>query len=176
MTILTTILLVLAAIIALFLIAGLFMGKTYNIHREIIIDVPQQKAFDYLKLLRNQDNFNKWVMVEPNMKKQFTGTDGTVGFIYAWKGKKAGEGEQEIKALIEGRKIETEIRFVKPFAGIAPHADFTTESLLDNQTKVSWTNESQIKYPLNGMLPIIEKMLAKDMDTSLLTLKKLLEK
>lgn len=39
-------------------------------------------------------------MTDPNMRKNFKGTDGTVGFCYAWDGnKKAGKGEQEIIAL-----------------------------------------------------------------------------
>jgi len=41
-----------------------------------------------------------------------------------------------------------EIRFVRPFARIA-HAEMTTEPLPDNQTKVSWSTSSKIKYPLN---------------------------
>ena len=43
-------------------------------------------------------------MVDPNMKKEFKGTDGTTGFIYGWNGnKKAGEGEQEIKNMVAGK-------------------------------------------------------------------------
>ena len=176
MNILITILLVLAGIIALLLIFGLFMRKDYNIRREVTINAPRQNVFDYLRQLKNQDNFNKWVMVDPDMKREFKGTDGTVGFIYGWNGnKRAGEGEQEIKTIDEGKNIETEIRFVRPFPGIA-RANMVTESVTGNQTKVTWSNASTMKYPMNIMLPMIEKMLGKDMDTSLSTLKNILEK
>jgi hypothetical protein len=152
------------------------MKKGYNTHSEIIIDVNLQKVFDYLKHIKNQDNFNKWIMVDPGMKKEFKGTDGTVGFIYAWNGnKEAGEGEQEIKAIKEPASIETEIRFVRPFAGIA-NAKMTTEPISANQTKVTWNTASSIKYPLNIMVSMIVKMLEKDMATSLATLKNTLEK
>lgn len=175
MNTLITVLLALAGIVALFLILGLFMRKGYNIRREVIIDAPLQTVFDYIKHLKNQDNFNKWVMVEPEMNRDFKGTDGTVGFIYGWNGKKAGEGEQEIKAIVEGKKVETEIRFVRPFAGVA-HAGMATEPVSENQTKVTWSNASEMKYPMNIMLSMIEKMLEKDMDTSLSNLKAILEK
>jgi hypothetical protein len=176
MNILITILTVIAGIVALLLIIALFSKKGYNTYREIVINVPIQTAFDYLKQIKNQDNFNKWIMVDPDMKKEFKGTDGNVGFIYAWNGnKEAGEGEQEIKAITEGKNIEMEIRFVRPFAGIA-HANMTTESLSGNQTKVSWTTASEMKYPLNIMLPLIVKMLEKDMGISLTTLKNIIEK
>lgn len=164
-----------AGILALLLIITLFTKKGYDIHREITIDASRQKVFDYLKQLKNQDHFNKWVMTDPDMKREFKGTDGTVGFIYAWNGnKKAGEGEQEIKALEEGKKMETEIRFVRPFAAIA-YAAFSTESVSGQQTKVTWSNASTMKYPLNIMISMVEKMLAKDMDTSLVNLKNILE-
>ena len=171
-----TILSIVVGIIVLLLAIAIFMTKGYKTHSEIIIQAPKQKVFDYIKQIKNQENFNKWVMMDPDMKKELKGTDGTVGFIYAWNGnKEAGEGEQEIKTITEGKNIETEIRFLRPFAGIA-HAKLATESLSDNQTKVIWNTESQIKYPLNIMLPIIVKMLQKDMGISLTTLKNILEK
>src|ERR1700712_5287235 len=97
MTILITILLILAGIITLLLIIALFMKKEHYVKREIIINAPQQKVFDYVKLLKNQDEFNKHAMAGPDRKREFKGTDGTVGYIYAWSGNKnAGEGEKEI--------------------------------------------------------------------------------
>lgn len=167
---------ILGSIIALLLIIALFTKKEYKTYSEIIIIAPKQKVFDYLKQIKNQDYFNKWVMMDPNMKREFKGTDGNVGFIYAWNGnKEAGEGEQEIKAINEGENIEMEIRFARPIAGIA-HAKMTTESISDNQTKVTWTTAAPMKYPLNIMLSMIVKMLEKDMATSLTTLKTILEK
>jgi hypothetical protein len=176
MNIILTIILVLVGIIVLLFIMALFMKKEYLINREIIINAPRQEIFNYIKQLKNQDNYNKWVMVDPDMKRDFKGTDGTVGFIYGWNGnKKAGEGQQEIKAIDEGKKIETEIRFVRPMASIA-YANTSTESVSDTQTKVSWSNKGAMGYPMNIMVSMVEKMLAKDMDISLLNLKKILEK
>ena len=50
-----------------------------------------------------------------------------------------------------------------------------TESLSDNQTKVYLSNAGTLKYPVNIMIPIAKKMFPKDMDTSLSTLKNILE-
>jgi len=170
-----TILLVVAGIIALLLIIALFMKREHYVKREIIINAPRQKVFDYLRLLKNQDEFNKHAMAGPDRKREFKGTDGTVGYIYAWSGNKdAGVGEKEIKNIVEGKKIETEIRFVKPMRAIASMI-METESLSDNQTKVYWSNAGILKYPLNIMIPMMEKHVAKDMDISLSTLKNILE-
>jgi hypothetical protein len=176
MNTITTILLIVAGIIALLLITALFMKREHYVKREIIINAPRQKVFDYIKLLKNQDTFNKDAMADSDRKKEFKGTDGTVGYIYAWSGNKnAGVGEKEIKNIVEGKRIETEIRFVKPMAATASII-METESLSGNQTKVNWSNAGTLKYPINIMIPMMEKHVAKDMDSSLSTLKNILEK
>ena len=170
------ILIVIAGLIAMILIIALFMKRHHYVRREIVIDAPSQKVFDFLKLLENQDKFNKHAMAGPERKKEFKGTDGTVGFIYGWSGgKEAGQGEKEIKSIVEGKRIETEIRFVKPMVTTA-QIILETESISENQTKVSWSNAGKLNYPVNIMIPMLERMLPKEMDESLVTLKKLMEK
>ena len=171
-----TILLVVAGIIILLLIIALFMKKEHYVKREIIINAPRQKVFNYVKLLKNQDEFNKHAMAGPDRKREFRGTDGTIGYIYAWSGdKNAGVGEKEIKNIIEGKRIEMEIRFVKPMRAVASIV-METESLTNGQTKVSWSNAGILKYPFNILIPMMEKHVVKDMDSSLSTLKNILEK
>jgi len=176
MNILIKILIVIGALVALLLIAALFIKKEYNIVREITINKPKTEVFSYVKHLKNQDNYSKWVRMDPNMKKDFRGTDGTVGFIYAWDGnKKAGKGEQEIKKIAEGEGVDVEVRFEKPFEGIAT-SPIVTEAVSADQTKVKWAMNGKSKYPLNFMNLFMDNMLGKDLETSLTTLKSILEK
>lgn len=120
MNILIIILAIIASLIAIILIAALFIKKEYTIEREVAINKPKQEVFSYIRFLKNQDHYSKWVMTDPAMKKEFKGTDGTVGFVYAWDGnKKAGKGEQEIMKITEGERIDIEVRFVKPFEATA---------------------------------------------------------
>jgi hypothetical protein len=152
------------------------MKKQHYVKREIIINAPRQKVFDYVRFLKNQDEFNKHAMVDSNRIKEFKGTDGTVGYIYSWKGnKKAGEGEKEIKNIIEGQRVEAEIRFIKPMQ-VSATIIMDTESSSDNQTKLSWSNSGELKYPINIMIPMMEGSVAKGMDESLNNLKAILEK
>lgn len=176
MKILKKILIVVAIVIAIPLIIALFVKKEYAVQREITINKPKAEVFNYVKYLKNQDNYSKWVRMDPNMKKDFRGTDGTVGFVYAWEGnKKAGKGEQEIKKIMEGERVDVEVRFEKPFAGIAA-TPITTEAVSQNQTKVKWGMNGKSKYPLNFMNLFMDNMLGKDLETSLTTLKTILEK
>ena len=178
MYILLIILGIIGGIIALLLILALFAKKGYSVHREIVINKPVQEVFDYVKFIKNQDYYNKWVMRDPNMKKVFKGTDGTAGFIYGWNGnKEAGEGEQEIKNIKNGERVDLEIRFVRPFAAVG-YAEMLTSSAPGNQTHVKWGMSSSMKYPMNVMMLFMnmDKLLGKDLETSLNTLKGILEK
>lgn len=175
MNIIITILLAVVGIVVLLLIIALFLKKKHYVKREIIINAPRQKVFDFLKFLKNQDKFNKWAKTDPDRKIETKGTDGTTGYIYSWSGNKdAGQGAKEIKNIIEGKSIETEIRFVKPMQ-VTATVIMETETLSDNQTKVNLINAGTLKYPLNIMIPIAERNFAKDMDISLTTLKSILE-
>ncbi|RWX03735.1 SRPBCC family protein [Flavobacterium cerinum] len=100
-----TILIIIAIIILLPLIIALFVSKEYSVEAKIIINKPKHEVYDYLKIVVNQEVYNKWVKTDPDIKKTLTGIDGTIGFIYAWDGKKAGAGEQEITGLTDGERI-----------------------------------------------------------------------
>lgn len=176
MKVLKKVLLVIAIIIAIPLIIALFVKKDFQVQREITINKPSKEVFDYVKYLKNQDNYSKWVRMDPAMKKDFRGTDGTVGFVYAWDGnKEAGKGEQEIKKITEGEGIDVEVRFEKPFESVA-ETPIKTEAISASQTRVVWGMKGTSKYPLNFMNLFMDNLLGKDIQSSLVMLKGILEK
>jgi hypothetical protein len=179
MKILVGILVVLIGIIVLFLIIGFFLKKDYSIGKEIVINKSKAAVFEYLKFLKNQNKFNVWASMDPDMKTNFTGTDGTEGFISAWdsnKNKNVGKGEQEIVKIIDGERIDYEIRFLKPFKSTS-WAYITTIAVDDNHTKVHWGFTGNMKYPTNLTLLFMnmEKMVGGDLEKGLENLKTLLE-
>lgn len=175
MNIILTIVVVIAGVIALLLIVALFMKRQHYVNREIIINAPLQKVFDFLRFIRNQDKFNKWAKTDPARKTETKGTDGTAGYIYSWSGNKdAGKGEKEIMNIIEGKRIETEIRFTKPMQ-VTASVIMETTPLSGNETKVNFINSGTLNYPLNLLIPLAEKNFAKDIDSSLVLLKNILE-
>ncbi len=166
-------------IIALLLVAALFVKKDYAVQREIVINKPKQQVFDYIKLLKNQNNYSKWAGMDPNMKKEFTGTDGTVGFISAWDSEKSdvGKGEQEIKKIDEGNRINYELRFIKPFKSTSD-AYMSVESTSESATKVKWGFSGKWDYPMNimGLFIDMDKEVGSDFQIGLQNLKGILEK
>ena len=166
---------VLAVFFVFLLVLAYFMKKEHYVKCEIIINAPLQKVFNYIKLLKNQDEFNTHAMVSPDRKREFKGIDGTIGYIYSWTGdKNAGIGEKEIINIIDGKRIEAEIRFTKPMVAKAT-ITMETELLSENKTKLTWSNAGILKYPLNIMIPIMENSVAKGMKISLINLKSILE-
>ncbi len=176
MKIVKKIAIVVMVIIAIPLIIAMFVNKEYAVEREVIINRPKADVFNYVKYLKNQDNYSKWVRLDPGMKKDFKGTDGSVGFVYAWDGNKdAGKGEQEIIKITDGERIDVAVRFKKPMEGIA-YTPIITEAVSANQTKVKWGMKGFNKYPMNFINLFMDKMLGKDLDSSLVMLKGILEK
>jgi Polyketide cyclase / dehydrase and lipid transport len=165
-------------IVALFLIAALFIKKEYSIKREITINRPNSVVYDYLRQFKNHKTFNAWYLKDINMKETTKGTDGQIGFVLSYEGKKdLGSGEQELIGLEQNKKIDIELRFIKPFKSIS-QTPYELVTLGTNQTKVVWTMNGKMNYPLNIALLFInmDEFLGKDVQKSLENLKVNLEK
>jgi uncharacterized membrane protein len=161
------------------IVAMTFMAPTeFKVEREITINKPKSEVFAYAKILKNQNDWGPWFKKEPTMKQEFRGTDGTPGFVVYWKGEATdtGEGEQEIKKIVDGERIETELRFKQPFESIA-QVHLTTEAAGENQTKVKWGFNSSMPRPMNIMLLFIDMDAAvgKDFGDGLTSMKQILE-
>ncbi len=177
MKLLKRILIVIAVLVAIPFVAALFMKKTFVVQREITVDQPRAEVFDFIKQLKNQENYSKWAMIDPEVKISYRGTDGTVGAVMAWESEsqEVGTGEQEITKLVEGERMEVEIRITKPFESTDP-AYITTEDVGENQTKVTSVYEGKFNYPTNLLCPFVSDMIGTDMAANLSRLKKVLEK
>lgn len=111
------------------------------------------------------------------MEASFRGVDGTVGFISVWKGNSdVGEGEQEITGITEGYRIDSQLRFIKPFKSQSD-AYMITESLSESQTMVKWGFTGRMNYPMNLFLLFMDmdESIGADYDFGLQKLKSLLE-
>ncbi|QRR03439.1 GNAT family N-acetyltransferase [Dyadobacter sandarakinus] len=169
---------VVTGIIAVFLIIAVIMPKSYAVERDIVIHRPKGKVFEYLRSLKNQDQWSVWMQRDPNIVKEYIGIDGEPGFVTTWRGnKEVGKGEQEIKHVEEGKRIDTELRFIEPFKSTS-NAYMITEATDSASTRVRWGFTGAMPIPMNVMLPFIDldKMVGKDFEAGLKNLKTILEK
>jgi len=168
---------ILAIIIAIIIILAAAAPKTYDVQRSIIINKSRPEVFTYLKSIKNQDHWSPWKKKDPDMKQEFTGEDGTVGFVSRWEGnKEVGIGEQEILKITENERIDSELRFYKPWQSIS-QAFLTTEDAGNGLTKVIWGFSGKNKFPFSIFMLFfsMDKTVGKDFDEGLNDLKKILE-
>lgn len=165
-------------IILLILIVAAVSPKNYAVEREITINKPISEVFNYVKYLKNQENYSVWATMDPDMKRTFHGTDGIVGFVSAWESDddEVGKGEQEILSIDEGKRINYELRFMEPFEA-TDNAYMITKVVAPTITKVKWGFHGSMDYPMNLMLLFMdmESMLGNDLKKGLENLKEELE-
>lgn len=169
---------ILAGIALLLLVLTLLAPKTYDVSRSIGISRSRGEVFEYLKSLKRMDEWSPWAKKDPNMEKKFTGTDGEVGATSYWNGNKdVGEGEQEITKIVEGERVESELRFLKPWKSTSDCYMVVKEDG-QGQTMVTWGFSGKNKFPMSIMMLFMsmDKMVGKDFEEGLATLKSNLEK
>lgn len=165
-------------LIVVLCILGFIAPKDFSVERDVIINKPKDQVYAYLKQIKNQDNWSVWNKKDPNMKKSFRGSDGSIGFVSAWdsENKDVGAGEQEIKNLTEGSRIDVELRFIKPFESTS-QAYLITEDAGEGQTKVKWGFSGKMPFPMNAMMLFMDmdEAIGKDLADGLSNLKTLQE-
>ncbi|TBN06320.1 polyketide cyclase [Hyunsoonleella flava] len=165
-------------VVAVFVMLILIAPKKFDVKRSIIIDNTLPEVFQYLKHIKNQDEWSPWKKKDPNMKQEFEGIDGEVGFVAKWEGNRdVGIGEQEITKIVENETIESQLRFFKPWKSES-NAYLRLEEVTPNKTKVVWGFSGENKIPINVFFLFfsMDKAVGKDFDEGLASLKLILEK
>ncbi len=178
MRILKKILIGLVALIALILVVALFVKKDFAAEKEVVVNKPKQEVFNYIKLLKNQNEYGVWAKKDPSIKQEFTGVDGTEGFTSSWEGNSdVGKGSQTIKKITDGQRLDLDLHFIDPMDSHSP-AWITTDEVSPTQTKVKWGMSGKMAYPFNflGLFMNMDEMIGKDLQEGLNNLKVIMEK
>jgi hypothetical protein len=167
------------ALLVVVVIAAAFIAPTdFRVEREVTIGKPRSEIYAYAKMLRNQNDWGPWYKKEPTMHQEFRGTDGEVGFVSYWRGtdEQVGEGEQEIKALVPDQRIDTQLRFKRPFESTAD-AYLILEPASETQTSVKWGFTGSMPRPMNMVMLVMDmdKEVGKDFEEGLASLKTIME-
>ena len=166
----------LAAIVALVFIIALFVPKQFVYEKTIVINAPIDSVWGNTASLSAMDKWSPWNDHDPNMKKEYSGIDGTVGAKQSWDGKVVGIGSQTITNVQKPVLFETSLDFITPRES---HGKGYVKLLADGSTtKATWGMTGSMPYPFNIMILFMnmEKQMGKDWDLGLSRLKKLSEK
>ncbi len=164
----------LLAIVALGMIAMFAVGKKYHFETSTVINAPIEKIYPHMSSMKAFNQWNPWLEMDPGLQLDYSGTSGEVGDKYCWNGnKESGQGCHEITALVPNQKQSTKMVFVKPF-----ESDATSDLILSpegNQTKVTWTMDCELDYPMNLMKLMMDSQMEKSYGSGLKKLKSIVE-
>ena len=165
--------------ITLVLIIALFVEKGYDIKRKINISKRNSEIFNYVKNLRNLENYAVWQKKDPNIIQTYSGIDGEVGSKYTWtsENKEVGNGEQEVIAIDNNNRVDFGVRFKDPIEMEAQSYMITSANESGNSTNVTWGFKGESAYPWNFFLLFIDmdKQLGPDLQKGLENLKGIME-
>ena len=177
MTMLKTILIVVAAFIVGVLAFAATKPDTFSVQRSASIKAPPEKIFAVINDFHRWPEWSPWEKLDPAMKRTQSGAASGKGAVYAWEGNsKAGDGRMEIIESTPASKVGIQLDFIKPFEG---HniAEFTFAPESD-ATRVTWTMHGPTPFVSKVMQVFVsmDTMIGKDFEAGLANLKTLTEK
>lgn len=170
-------LLILLVVVAAVLLIASRKPDTFTITREGVIDAAPQAVFDVLQDFHQWTHFSPWEAMDPNMERAFSGAEQGVGAGYAWTGnKKVGRGNMLITAVEPAKSILLDLNFEAPMK-----ANNTTRFALRPDgagTHLTWSMSGRngMVNKLFGMVFNIDKMVGKDFERGINTLRDYLTK
>jgi uncharacterized protein YndB with AHSA1/START domain len=172
---------VLAVAIAIVLIIASAKSTIFRVQREAVMKAPPERIFPLISNFHQWTGWSPWENKDPAMKRTYEGAESGKGAVYAWDGNKnVGSGRMEILEASSPSKIVIKLDFFKPFEGHNT-AEFTMlpqGGAAGPTTNVSWVMHGPAPFMHRVMQVFMDfdKMIGKDFEAGLASLKSLAEK
>lgn len=168
---------VLITLVVIILIAAIFVSKEVVYEKTIRIDAPIEIVWENVNSLSDLDKWSPWNDYDPNMKKEFTGTDGAIGAKASWDSdvENVGKGSQTIAKIEKPNLFETDLKFYEPYESEAKgYIKLVKEN---DATMITWGFHSEMPYPFNlmNLFTNMEELMDKDWNNGLSKLKNICE-
>lgn len=178
MKILKTVGLTFLFIIIFSLIVALFVSNEIVYEKSKTISSPIDSVWENVNSLADLDKWSPWNDYDPNMKKEMTGIDGTVGAKQSWDSdnENVGKGSQAIAKIEAPNLFKTDLKFYTPYESEAE--GYIKLVANGSRTTVTWGFKSEMPYPFNLMKLFMdmEEAMDKDWNKGLSKLKYICEK
>jgi len=160
-------------IIAIPLITALFIPKGTSYEKSITINASVETVWQNVSTFEAQNKWSPWDVYDPEMKKELTGVDGSIGAKQSWDSEheKVGKGSETIFNIVPMQIIETDLKFYMPYESEAK--GYIKLQADGSGTKVAWGFTSEMPYPFNLMKLFmnLEDMMEEDWNLGLSRLK-----
>lgn len=166
----------LACFVLILLMTAALLPSRYMVQRSIEIQKPAIVVSEKVGDLESWKDWSPLYAAEPEAAFLFEGKRGQPGMTQRWSGEKIGKGSYRLDAVSPGSEIRATLTFNEPDTMVAKD-QWTFESIEPNRTKVTWTNQGTLGYPMGRLLGLfLDRMIGKDYEKGLLNLKLTLEK
>lgn len=152
------------------------MADTFSVKRTAVIAAPAETVFGLINDFHEWTQWSPWEKVPGDeLAKSFSGAEQGVGAVYAWTGKKTGQGRMEITDSTPASRIVIDLQFIKPF-NQRNETVFALEPTAEG-TQVSWTmsGKHNLFSRLMGLFMSMDKMVGGSFEQGLADLKQVSE-
>lgn len=170
------ILVALLGLVALFLLVGLFLPRTYRVERSLWIQGKPEAIQEYLVALRRWPEWTSWnTTTDPTLRLEFENPDEGVGAAYRWAGQTLGQGRLQLTKAEPGKGIAYDAEY---HGGGRSTATGSIQLAPENQgTRVIWLAEGDLgKNPISRYQGIgLRSRVGSQFEQGLETLKRKIE-
>lgn len=173
---LLTLVLIVAAILAVLLILAALKPATFYIARSLEIAAPASAVFPQVNDLRAVQAWSPWKKLDPAAEYKFSGPAAGLGCMIEWSGnKQIGAGRQTIVESQPDRLVRSRVEFFRPFAGESLAEMHLEEK--GGRTTATWSLAGNNPYVARLFCLFVsqDKMLGTPLSEGLLSLKALVE-
>jgi uncharacterized protein YndB with AHSA1/START domain len=179
------IIVIVAVILAIAIVVVLFLASTkpdtFSVQREAVMKAPPDRIFPLISSFHQWKGWSPWENRDPALRRTYEGAESGKGAVYAWEGNKnVGSGRMEILEASPSSRIVIKLDFFKPFEAHNT-AEFTMRpqgGTAGPTTNVSWVMRGSAPFMHRVMQVFmnLDKMIGKDFEAGLASLKSLAEK
>jgi hypothetical protein len=151
--------------------------KTFRVERSIDIAAPAGKIYPLIEDFHAWIDWSPYEKYDPAMQRSYGAITHGKGATYAWQGNnKVGQGNMEILQAAQPSRLVIDLNFLKPFKA-HNQAEFTLQPQ-GSGTRVTWamTGPSKLMMRIMGLFMNMDKMVGRDFEVGLATLKAVAEK
>ena len=173
---LTTIALVVLAVLVVLFGYAATRPATFRVERSTRIAAPAERIFPLIDDFHRWPAWSPWEKLDPGMTRTYSGADSGAGAVYEWSGtKKVGSGRMEILRTTPPAKVVIKLDFITPFEGHNT-TEFTIAGT-SGGTTVTWTMYGPNAYMMRvmGIFMNFDTMIGKDFEAGLANMKAVAE-
>lgn len=151
--------------------AGLWLirlPKGYRVERTQQFARTRQEMQAYVLNYQRWQEWNPWLLHDPQTELNFFGKSGDIGSGYGWQSERIGQGAITTDAIEPEHRIAQTLTFFKPFKSKAQVIfEFHEVANDPGACELRWVMDAKVPLPMRPFLPMFKHMIGMDFELGL---------